>query len=50
MRFDIVLMQLKTMANFEQEIEEDFDIELEGVGQIAFDIEELQTEGVVRCA
>jgi len=41
MQFDVVLMQLKTMANLEQGMEEDFDIELQEVGQVAFDIEEL---------
>jgi len=34
-------MQLKTMADIEQGMEEDFDIELEEVCQVAFDIEEL---------
>lgn len=34
-------MRLKTTADLEQGMEEDFDIELEEVCQVAFDTEEL---------
>ena len=44
---DVALIQLKSMANLGQGMEEGLDLEPEEVGQVAFDFEELSTGEVV---
>jgi hypothetical protein len=44
---DVALIQLKLMANLGQGMEEGLKLELEEVGQVAFDFEELSTGEVV---